>query len=84
MFFDEFRVPQWLRLVAGTIVGMVLSGRLTQIMLSLVAGIAIGAVGMWWVQRWKASIQRGRLRPAARHRRPVRLPFWPATATRRG
>jgi hypothetical protein len=54
MFSGKLRVPQWLRVVAGVIVGMVLSGRLAQIMLSLLAGVALGALGMWLAQRWRA------------------------------
>lgn len=48
---EGFRLPLWLRVVAGAVVGLALNGRLTQVALSLLAGAAVGALAMWLVQR---------------------------------
>jgi uncharacterized membrane protein YfcA len=44
---DSLRPPWFVRMLGGVLVGMVLSGRLTQLTLSLLFGVAIGATAMW-------------------------------------
>ena len=44
---DTLRPPWFVRMLGGVLVGMVLSGRLTQLTLSLLFGVVLGASGMW-------------------------------------